>query len=211
MKRLAKLTMVLVALGFCLPGYGEILVYKITETGTEYHKDGTSGVVKYTAKGYLVIDVDYDSKSITQAEIIWYGKDEEGPWFEQDVVALELVRIAYDTKVDWVITAKVIEFDGEEVVGCNFVTLAGKARNKNIGAEEAKEVASSLTGYSLWDNTEDVVRYIGMSKIKISLYTSWTRWANGDDDDEGNQDFDATKEMIKAYLIKKDYEEVGGE
>jgi len=209
MKRLANLTIVLVAIGFCLPGYGEILVYKVTETGTEYHKDGTSGVEKYTAKGYLVIDVDYTSNSITQAEIIWYGKNQEDLWFSQDVVTLELVRVDCDGKINWVITAKDPEFDGEELVGVNFILLAGKAGNKNIGVGESKEVASSLTGYSLWDNTEYIVRYVGMSKVKISLYTSWTRWANGDDDDEGKQNFDATKQMIKDYLTDKGYTETG--
>jgi hypothetical protein len=209
MKMLAKLTMVLVVLGFCLPSFGEILVYKFTETDTYFQQEGEQWEVrKETNKGYIIVEVNYDDYTITQAEGIGYWKDDEGKWFKQNPVDLELVRVTYDSKVQWVIMEKEVELDGEELVGVNFVMLAGKAGNKNIGVEEAKEVASSLSGYILEDTTQDAGRSIQMSsKITLTLYPSWTYWANGDEVDEGNQDFEGTKEMIKAYLTKKGYTE----
>jgi hypothetical protein len=207
MKMLAKLTMVLVVLGFCLPSFGEILVYKFTETDTYFQQEGEQWEVrKETNKGYIIVEVNYDDYTITQAEGIGYWKDDEGKWFKQNPVDLELVRVTYDSKVQWVIMEKEVELDGEELVGVNFVMLAGKAGNKNIGVEEAKEVASSLSGYILEDTTQDAGRSIQMSsKITLTLYPSWTYWANGDEEDEGNKNFEATKQMIKAYLTKKGY------
>jgi hypothetical protein len=209
MKALARLVLVLVVLGFCLPSYGEILVYKCTGTGTEFDK-GEDGweLNKKTYKGYVVIDVDYTTNTIRQAELISYRKHGEGKWFEQNPLDLELVRVIYDTKIQWVVMQKGVLLEGEEIVAGGFAMLAGQARNRNIGIEETKEVPSSLSGYDLWDETDEGGgRYLSMSKITLTLYPSWTYWANGDDEDEGNQDFELTKQMIKDYLIGKGYTE----
>jgi hypothetical protein len=206
MKALAKSVMVLIALGFCLPSYGEILVYKCTQTATWCEQQlGQWAVEKETWRGYVVIDVNYDDNTITQAELIWYGKDEDGKWFEQQSSDLELVRVNYDSKVQWVVMEKEVQLDGEELVGGKFAMVAGSARSRNIGTGENREVATTLSGYVLTDQTEDGGRYIEMSKMTVTLYPSWTYWANGDDMDEGKQNFGLTTAMIKAYLIKKGY------
>jgi hypothetical protein len=109
-----------------------------------------------------------------------------------------------------VVLSKEIDVVGEEVTG-DFLATAGKARNRNIGVGGNREVASVVKGYVLEDvATDGGGRYISMSNLTLTLYPSWTYWANGDAEDEGNQDFDATTEMIKNYLIGKGYAEEAG-
>ena len=213
MKTLAKLVIVLAVLGFCLPSYGEILVYKLTDKATCFEQeDGLWDVWKETNRGYLVLDVNYNDYTITQAEAICYWKDKGGKKFDQTAIDLELVRVEYDTKVEWVIMEKDIEVEGETING-NFLMVAGQARDKNIGLEGNREVATKLSGYNLEDETEDAGRYTEMSKISFTLYSSWTKYANTEDDIETEKvegldgDCDAAVEFIKEYLEGKGYEE----
>jgi hypothetical protein len=212
MKALAGLVTALFALGFCLPSYGEILVYKYTQKDTRFEQeDGQWEVEKRKCTGYMVIDLDYDDYTITQAELISCWKDPEVPWFEQDSVDLELVRFVYDGKVQWVIMEKETQLDGDDITGIIFTMLAGRARNKDIGADEAQEAASKLTGYSLRDEAGQDIEIA--SKISIKLYSSWTKYANREDDLETEkieglgQDYDATVEFIRAYLEEQGYQD----
>jgi len=208
MKALVKLVTVLVVLGFCLPSYGEILVYKFVDKSTCYEQDavGNWDVWNETNKGYIVIEVNYDDYTITQAEGITYWNDKGDKKFDQNPIDLELVRVENKGKVEWVIMAKDLDLVGEQISG-EFTLLTGKAISKKIGIADKREVANKLSGSGLEDTIDGDERYIDVSKISVTLFPAWTCWANGDGVDEGNQDFEATKQMIKDYLTGKGYTE----
>jgi hypothetical protein len=98
MKTLVKLVMALVVLGFCLPSYGEILVYKYTaiQTGYEWQDNGWE-LNKATYHGYFVLSINYDDQTVEQAERIDYLNDSEGKRFDEHPTDLELVRVELDT------------------------------------------------------------------------------------------------------------------
>jgi hypothetical protein len=208
MKMLAGAVTLLVVLGVCLPSYGEVLVYKFTLSGTYFEqRDGEWGANNRTFKGYLVMDVDYGDSTIVQTQSITYQRDESGKWFEQGPMDLQLVRVELGTKVQWITIGKDFTLEGEGVVAGDFGVTAGAARNRNIGTEVKHEVATAMTGYNLSDGVRENGRDLIMLKLSATFYPAWTYWANGDGDDEGNQDFDATIQMITAYLTGKGYTE----
>jgi hypothetical protein len=178
---------------------------KVSQNNTYFDQtDGEWEVEKGPWKGYSVIDADYQTNTVTQAEAIGYGTDENGKWIDLTVLDIELVRVQYGTKVQWVIMEKGAELDGEQMISSSFWMTAGQARSRNVGAQENREVATKLTGYGLEDQTEGGLRSLQMSTISLTLYPAWTYWANGD---EGNQDFEATVQMITDYLNGKGYTE----
>jgi hypothetical protein len=209
MKTMTKMVVLLIVLGFGLPSYGEILVYKLSESWTDYDQGEQQWEVdKGSGKAYLVVDVDYEAGTIANAVRIWYGKDAEGKWFIQEPVNLELVRVDDSTRVQWVVMEKNMEQAAEGLSG-NFYMLTGPARDRNVGTGEAQEVANKLTGYGLSDYVAPP-RWLGTSKLSATLYPSWTYWANGDGEDEGNQDFEAATQFIADYLTNKGYEDLAG-
>jgi hypothetical protein len=209
MKTLGRLAGFLVVLGFCLPSYGEILVYKYVQNGTFYFEQDNGEWELETGawRGYLVIDIDYAAGTIMQAEIIGYGTNADAKWFGQDSEHLELVRIENGTKVQWVVMERRVESDGQTTTVGGFYMLIGSTRNRSIGTEENQEVANRLTGYSLEDSSDEGGHYIEKSTLSATLYPTWTYWANGDGEDEGGQNLDAAVQMIRDYLIAKGYEE----
>jgi hypothetical protein len=208
MKASGKIAALLAVLGLYLPSYGEILIYKFSETDTYFQQNGGEWQVRKEAnRGYVFFEVDYADNTITQGEAIGYGKGAAGKWFQSTPADLELVRVDSGGQVQWVLMEKQIESAAEDAVRGQFVMAAGRARNRNIGVGENREVAGTLAGYILEDADRDAGRSIQMSKLTLTLYPSWTSWANGDGPDEGHQDFDATRQRIKEYLIDKGYTE----
>jgi hypothetical protein len=200
MKTLAKVVMLLVVLGFCLPSYGDILVYKLSLGGTYFElQDGEWEVSNRTYKGYVVLDFNYGTHTIDHAESFTYWKDQRGKQFERSTLNLELVRVDYGTKIQWIIMQKDVDVVGEQVAGGKFLMLTGSVRERNIGVEVNRKVAATLSGYNLEGTYgEDIV----MLKIALSFYPAWTYRANGD---EGNRDFDTAVQMIEDYLTAKGY------
>jgi hypothetical protein len=207
MKTLAKLVVLLILLGVCLPAYGEIIIYSFTNTNSHYNNDSESGgdVGSETEKGYIILEVTYNEDgtiaSIDNATRISYWKEGSDKWYEQmDIGELSLERIVYgsnDSKVRWMVYQ---EGDGSMLI------LTGRAYDKNIGAAENRKVATTLKGYNLWhDDLGDGSFEFGIEKITLTLKTTWTKHAN---DDEGlNQDFDAAVDYAIAYLDGKGYDE----
>ena len=200
MKTLAKMAMLLVVLGLCLPSYGDILVYKFSFSGAYYKlQDGEWQVANRARKGYMVLDFDYSTHSIEQAEVITYWKDQDGKWFRSSPLNLELVRVEYGTKIQWVIMQKDIDVVGGDVVGGQFLMLTGSVRERNIGVGVNRKVAATLSGYNLEGAAgQDIV----MLKVALTFYPAWTYWANGD---EGNMEFQTVVEMIEDNLTAKGY------
>jgi hypothetical protein len=208
----------LVALGVCLPSYGEILIYKYTETHYEYdRRGGTWEVEKATGTGYFLLEVTYNEDgtiTVDNWQSIQYWKDEEDTkWFEvyEEFVELEIEKVEYKGKVEWLFL-----YDYVNENSTRLLMTPGKAYNKDIGGEERREVASILKGYFLDfienDPAEgDLDRE--MSQIRFTLHSVWTKYANREDNVETGKiegldgDYDATVEFIKEYLEGKGYEE----
>jgi hypothetical protein len=188
-----------------------ILIYKTAVTRTSFELQGGEWQAQSkTERGYAVVAVNYVDNTITQAAGIHYWTDNGGKRYEQNPEDLELVRIPYGGKVQWVLVGKRVEFDGDDITDISFGMLAGRAGRRSVGMRSSREVAASLSGYSLSDglNAADVDRDIELtSKIKFTFYPSWTRWANGTDEDEGNQDFELITQKIGEYLAGKGYTE----
>jgi hypothetical protein len=200
--KMAKMRVLLIVLGLCLPSYGEILVYKYTGTGTGIEqRNGDWRVQKETPKGYIVVQVNYADHTITRAERIEYGTEAGGKVYYGGPMDLDLVRMEEGSRVRWVILMKGLEVAGQEVTG-NFFITAGTARNRNIGAGENREAANTVSGYVLSDTTDDGDREFGMFKLSLTLYPAWTYWANGN---QGHMDVDATVQMIDDNLTAKGY------
>jgi hypothetical protein len=206
MTTLGKVITLLVVLGLGLPSYGEILVYKTIQTGTYWEHEGEEWVIdKRPSKAYVVFDVDYGDNTITQAEVIGYETNENGKEFDENLLDAELVRVENGARVQWLILIQgVLE---PEITGSSTHMVAGQARSRSIGAQENREVATTLRGYGLQNETTDEFRNVGMWAHSFTLHSTWTHWANGDGEGEGNQDFEATTQMIKDYLIGKGYVE----
>ncbi len=75
MKRLSALLVALVMFGICTSSYGYFLIYNLT--GTIKGTDGTVDITKVTTtfRGYLVMNIDDDTNSLNDANMIIYGKD----------------------------------------------------------------------------------------------------------------------------------------
>jgi hypothetical protein len=209
MKTSTRVVMLLVVLGLSLPGYGEILVYKATQSGTFYRlKGGEWRIQKESGKGYVVIEMNYGDTSITQAVAISYWKTADGKFFRQSLLSpdMSLARVAYDNKVEWGMVRGVVERDGETITGGSLAILTGEAYTRGIGVYEKREVANKLTGYGLEDFTRDGGdRDIADITVSLTWYPAWTSWAN--DMNRGNQVFTAATGMITQYLIRKGYTE----
>jgi hypothetical protein len=164
MKTLATMTALWVVLGLCLPSYAEILVYKATENGNNFTQAQDQWVVERGPwKGYMVIEIDYQSNTITQAGAMEYGRDADGhKYFKRYSLDLELVQVDDGTRVRWIVMQKSLS-------GV-FYMLTGLARDGNVGTGEAQEVASRLTGYGLVDQANDGQRAIGMTTLSLTFY-----------------------------------------
>jgi hypothetical protein len=206
MTTLGKVIILLVVLGLGLPSYGEILVYKIIWTGTYWEQgEGEWAIDRRPSKAYVVFDVDYADNTIVQAEVIRYWTSDNGKEFGHGPLDAELVRVEYEGRVQWLIQFQAIL--EQDITGSSTHMVAGQARGRSVGAQENREVATALRGYGLQDETHNEYRNLGMWAHSFTLYSTWTHWANGDEEGEGNQDFEATKQMIKGYLTTKGYTE----
>ena len=204
MKKLTTITTLFITLASCLTSSAEILVYKHTESGTFWtHEDGEWVLDKGPWKAYLILNLNHDNYTIEDAKFVGYRQNANGKWFRQNSVDLQLVRVPYGAKVQWVVMATEVNVDQELITGGSFHMLAGPARSRSVGTATKREVPNKLAGYGLQDETEGEVRDIGLSTLSATLYPAWTYWANG----AGNQDFDTTLGMITDYLTSKGYVE----
>ena len=207
MKTLARMTVLLVVLGLCLPSYGEILVYKATQTMTSYTEvaEGEWDVMKETSKSYLVIDVNYTTNTFTQSASINYGRDPNGKFFEENALSLELVRVTSDDRVRWVVLQEEIE-PNEMAPSGSIYALAGLASDRNIGTGTKSEAAAKLKGSGFEDRTNEGLRELGLASVSATLYSAWTVRANGTGTGQLNQSFSDTLAFIEVYLTSKGYE-----
>jgi hypothetical protein len=210
MKTMGKLVMLLAVLAICMPAQGEILIYsKQYNCWWAASADlAVWNMQSWTQKGFLVLDVEYDSGeivAINQAEQIEYEKEDDGDkvyWqIEEDY---EIERIEVDGEVIWVIEYVY----ADNPTSAEIIMVRGKPKNKNIGLgrNAKREVARQLTGYILYLDIGMGVQK-EMCTMSLRLHSGWTKCAN--DPEECDQDFDCARlDIVKAWLERRGYEEV---
>jgi hypothetical protein len=206
MKTLATTTLLWVALGLSLPSYGDILVYKLTQNGTDYEfRNFEWQVVKGKFQGYVVLDLNYDEFRITQAGQFTYWSRGGEKLYEEDLTHFSLVRVQEGDKTRWVVMRKERRFEGFGMHG-EFTMVEGDARARKIDVNK-REVAGTLSGRFL-SGTHGVDLLI--FKTSLTLYSAWTGWANGDKEQGVKRTFDDTMEMIRNSLLARGYTVNGG-
>lgn len=211
MKTLAKLAILVVVLAFCLPAHAEILIYEFK--GDEYNYTRRNGVWEVEIRketGYVVIEAIYKQDGtidfFNQAEWMGYWRDNEGKWFVGGQADFEIERVEYGGDVEWL----VFERDVEGAY-THLMTAAGKARNRDIGKEGEREVATKWEGYDLELYQGQMHFNCEMDEVRaVELNSAWTKYAN-DDEDGLAQNYAAAVQFVKDYLEEKGYQPVVGQ
>jgi hypothetical protein len=171
--------MALVMLGICTPSYGYFLVYKL-----EGELKGTEGAVdieKKTThfKGYLAMNLDDDTNSLIDANMIIYGKD---PNHHKGYVLLNT------TDSNGFLDASILYRDERNFYELNGNTpfdfrifIVGNVHNTDIGLPHGKRIAPSLRGAIT--NEEGMLLAVGQElagtgDISALLYGVSTRSTN---------------------------------
>lgn len=202
-----NLLMFLIVLAFCLPGYGEVLVYKYSDQIDFFdiveiiEPDDTNDpnvynwdvLIKDRLKAYLVIDANYSDFSIEDAALIAYWSNKgsattgnlKGKFQETiELDNLELVKTTeYHNKnknvYRWIFVDAQDCADNPEIL-----MVAGKARISDIGFgyKDKREIAKSMKGYVLGDstNTGSEIGQLQMGRVAARFNKTWTRIANAD-------------------------------
>lgn len=205
MKMLSKSAIVLAILAVCLPAHGEIIIYRKTmKCLMASEEDGLWDVDEGIYRGYLVLDVTYDSNGaiseIQAAEQIYYESIGRNKWFWQEEHWFQFAGIDLERGFLWVLMEKDSDEGGGEIL-----VITGKAKDTRIGLgkDEPREVAKAIKGDILadWIIGEGIVQ---MCTISLRLQSRWTKRAN--DENEGDQDFEyAVFDIVKAYLENRGY------
>ena len=180
MKKLVTMVAVLGVLAFCLPSYGEILVYKVAITGKAvyYEEDeGGYGIGSGTIRGYWVADVNFADAEYPNVDandaLIVYGKDDEGEKVWEDVGSVgEYNQWAIGSS--WAVGVDIVD-EYVQIEGC----AIGKAKKIDIGAADKQIVATSLTGHGiLWGDPLYGTELFGSGTISAKLDSRRTKEAN---------------------------------
>ena len=178
MRKLLVLLTILVVLGVCAPSYGYILVYKLSSTLKMVETDANApGNLKL--KGYLALEIDDIDETISDAEMVFYGKNNE--------LVPTYIRELFQGSAD-------VEFaeEGEFVTARIYdhvdyyyeIVLTGKIKEKDVGlgADTLKSVAPSLKGsmINLWGILLDYdpVSLYGSGTASMTLDNALTKEAN---------------------------------
>jgi hypothetical protein len=195
MKTLIKFVMLLVVLGICLSAQAEILVYSVITKNWAAEDMGSENWDIYRDKinGFLILDLIIEEGQITgfnNTMHIDYGRDGNEKWTDIITHNIEIERIGYDDKVQYILT----ESESEE---SNFrvMMLTGEARNYNIGLQQPQEIPRQLEGYALWHDISDISQ---ISDIKMRVERKYSKEAN-----EYKMDFNETCNMIQDWLRQR--------
>jgi hypothetical protein len=214
MKKLVTMVAILGVLAFCLPSYGEILIYKVAVSGKAIDWDDEE-LESGTQSGYLVIDsADSGYIDVDGMALILYGKQDDGykaqfyfvhdygdswiydgyDWY--DLSPGEPMYIDIDLYSDYE-NSTVLE--GE---------IIGQFKNTNIGDTDGKWlIPTSLNGTGvLWYDMFNGDNLDGYGTIALRLQEGWTQTANKNGDS-----LDDTVDYITGVLSALGYDDWGNE
>ncbi|MCK4784851.1 MAG: hypothetical protein KAV87_13950 [Desulfobacteraceae bacterium] len=202
MKTLAKLVILLAVVALSVPAYGEILLYNIKEKEIcDYEYEGGQWEIRVgSGRGYLVLDVDFLTGTIVEATSIGYWKEKGGTkWYDADPINLELVVVDAKRK-SWVILEKIATPDKHAIL-----MVAGTVKSTNVGSGQNQEVAKSLKGYNLNDETNGPSPELEMDSLSLKLHSKGTKSFNDPLGINGN--FNDSVQEVVDYLESKGYQE----
>ncbi|MGD0552257.1 MAG: hypothetical protein ABSB25_06355 [Sedimentisphaerales bacterium] len=189
MKKLSALFVILVMLGICTSSYGYFLVYKLSGTirGITYNRSDTNtmgiddtNAATISFKGCLVMNLDNDTNSLIDANMIIYGKDPNG-----HKVYVQLNASDSNGFLDPNILTRgnkrhFYKLNGKSPFEFN-VFMMGNVRSVNIGLVKRILIAPDLKG-SITE--EDGIflgpdqNITGVGSISASIYTIATKGVN---------------------------------
>ena len=125
------LLLVFVAL-MCVPSYGDILVYKTTQTATVFDLAGGTEN-KETQKGFLVLDINLATQTINSAQQVTYSGTTQR--------TLDATVVFFDNVTGYILA--------EYSSGNTDAILFGKTASTDIGLDGKETIAKSLKGSTL--------------------------------------------------------------
>jgi hypothetical protein len=212
MKKLVTMVAILGVLAFCLPSYGEILIYKVSTSGKVINDDSGEFELNAMQGGYLVIDQDDDDSGFNDVVFILYGKEHDG-----DKVQMYFVH-SDDSDVynyyDWYDFSpnepKYIYLDLYSYYYDEYVLeglIIGQFKSTNIGDDYKWLVPKSYDGgVALWYDMFNEDDLYGSGNISLRLQEGWTQQAN-----KSGADLEDAVDYITGVLSALGYDDWGNE
>jgi hypothetical protein len=189
MKRLSALFVVLVMLGISTSSYGYFLIYNLTGTirGIIYNRADTNtmgiddtNAVTIPFKGSLVMNLDNDTNSLIDANMIIDGKDPNGHKVYVQLNASDSNGFLNPNILERGNKRRFYVLNGKSPFDFNSFML-GTVRNTDIGLAHRKLIATTLKGAITVEDSIflDVDHNItGVGTISASLFTLATNGVN---------------------------------
>jgi hypothetical protein len=201
MRKLLTLFVMLMVLGLCAPSYGYLLIYNVSSTFKGVDSEANS-VENVPIKGFLVLDMNDPNETLTEAQMVLYGKDAD----KAKVYFVE--TFGGDAGIDWTVEGDFVTVDlGDSSDPFDYeMMLTGKIVDKNVGlgADDKKGVVNSLKGAivawggMIFDGGQDL---FGAGTTSMTFYPGPTKSYNVDD-----ATIDEVVEDIQSFLEDKGYD-----
>jgi hypothetical protein len=211
MKKLVTMVAILGVLAFCLPSYGEILIYKVTTSGKAVD-NGSGEFESGTIQGYLVIDQDDDDDSFNDEVFILYGKEDDGDKVQMyfvDSGASEVISnewyYGFSSNEPRIINLYIYsDYDSATILEG---LIIGQFKGTNIGADAKWLVPKSYDGGgNSWYDTFNGNDVYGTGNIALRLQEGWTQQANKNGDS-----LNEARDYIRDVLSALGYDDLGNE
>jgi len=181
MRKLLVLVFVAVFVAMmCVPSYGDILVYKTSQKTSDFSGDALN---KETQNGYLILNVDLGTpQTVSAAQLLTYGGT--GVDKEQQTVN---VTVTFTAEGGYILATY--------VNGTDNAVLAGKYTDGKAAGLTGKNIAKTLSGYMLIDNS-------GFGTMSATLDAKTTKSSNPT---TGPLDISTVASNIRGTLAGKGY------
>lgn len=196
MKRLSALFVILVMLGICTSSYGYFLIYKLSGTtrGIMYNRSDTytkgitvddTNAVTIPFRGCLVMNLDNDTNSLIDANMIIYGRDPNNKKVYVQLNAHDSNEFLDPYTLERGNKRHFYALNGKSPFDFN-VFMMGRVEKVNIGLPDANRIllASSLKGSITAENSMFLSfdqKIVGVGSISASLWTLATKGVNNPD------------------------------
>jgi hypothetical protein len=169
-----RLLLILVVLGVSIPASADVFIYNSKQANVSIDYDGIIWKQsKETETVYVIVEPTSSTTAGIWAIGIWKEKDKSGQTTKyaaaEEVGEVDFIQAQVGKKLIWIISAQ----------DSNSQTLlTGQAKPTKID-DVTFTIASSLTGYGIWDESEFVnERDLGTGKITLKLNKNFTAEAH---------------------------------
>lgn len=209
MKRLAALFVISAMLGICTSSYGYFLIYTIS--GSLKGTEGAVDIEKETTnfRGYLVMNIDEDTNSLTDANLIFSGGDPNNHRVYVQLNASDSNGFL-DASILYRDRRTFYELNGNPPFDFKIFAV-GDVHNRAIGLPRSKKIVPSLWGAIT--NESGMLFAVGQElagtgSLSVSLYSTATNGVNNPNNDVSPHTPDGIIQTLKAILADHHYREV---